>query len=299
MKKYILVALLLVATPQLSEASALSNWWGKLVSLFHRPAVTQTVSSLTVSQNKEIVCPTDTKLCPDGSYIGRTGPKCEFKACSSGEKFEKKDFSFNEIQSIDYANQILYLPPNFFRSNVPNPNNPIKIRTNKNTTIRDLRNGDIISFSQLRISDPVYIRAYGSGLEEGQGDYYASQVFVVNEGSSRLFAVRGKNEGKGTILTLELLSGKPEVGPIISSAMIIPDETLIKKGRPEEGTSRPIIDASKIEIGDIFSGFISGRFDCGSDGCLVYDEPYYLINMDIVKPYYCEDTYQPRGCVKK
>jgi plastocyanin len=29
-------------------------------------------------------CTMDAKLCPDGSYVGRTGPNCEFAACPSG-----------------------------------------------------------------------------------------------------------------------------------------------------------------------------------------------------------------------
>ena len=28
-----------------------------------------------------VVCTMEAKLCPDGSYVGRTGPKCEFSAC--------------------------------------------------------------------------------------------------------------------------------------------------------------------------------------------------------------------------
>lgn len=27
------------------------------------------------------VCAMDAKLCPDGSYVGRQGPKCEFTPC--------------------------------------------------------------------------------------------------------------------------------------------------------------------------------------------------------------------------
>lgn len=27
----------------------------------------------------EVVCTADAKLCPDGSYVGRTGPNCEFQ----------------------------------------------------------------------------------------------------------------------------------------------------------------------------------------------------------------------------
>ena len=29
-------------------------------------------------EKKEIICTTDAKLCPNGSYVGRTGPNCEF-----------------------------------------------------------------------------------------------------------------------------------------------------------------------------------------------------------------------------
>lgn len=31
--------------------------------------------------NEPVVCTDDAKLCPDGSYVGRTGPNCEFTAC--------------------------------------------------------------------------------------------------------------------------------------------------------------------------------------------------------------------------
>src|SRR3569623_204906 len=30
-----------------------------------------------------VVCTMEAKLCPDGSYVGRTGPNCEFSACPS------------------------------------------------------------------------------------------------------------------------------------------------------------------------------------------------------------------------
>ncbi len=28
-----------------------------------------------------VVCAQDAKMCPDGSYVGRTGPNCEFARC--------------------------------------------------------------------------------------------------------------------------------------------------------------------------------------------------------------------------
>jgi hypothetical protein len=32
---------------------------------------------------EEVFCTMDAKMCPDGSYVGRTGPKCEFAPCPS------------------------------------------------------------------------------------------------------------------------------------------------------------------------------------------------------------------------
>jgi hypothetical protein len=33
------------------------------------------------SQKEHIACTMEVKLCPDGSYVGRVGPKCEFAPC--------------------------------------------------------------------------------------------------------------------------------------------------------------------------------------------------------------------------
>src|SRR3989344_6674799 len=38
--------------------------------------------SLAVAQNaNKVACTQEAKLCPDGSYVGRTGPDCEFAQC--------------------------------------------------------------------------------------------------------------------------------------------------------------------------------------------------------------------------
>ncbi len=33
------------------------------------------------NKNKQIACTQEAKLCPDGTYVGRTGPNCEFTKC--------------------------------------------------------------------------------------------------------------------------------------------------------------------------------------------------------------------------
>ncbi len=36
-----------------------------------------------ISAQSQIACTMDARMCPDGSYVGRTGPNCEFTACST------------------------------------------------------------------------------------------------------------------------------------------------------------------------------------------------------------------------
>lgn len=37
--------------------------------------------SFSIEEPKGIYCTQEAKLCPDGSYVGRTGPNCEFAKC--------------------------------------------------------------------------------------------------------------------------------------------------------------------------------------------------------------------------
>jgi hypothetical protein len=37
-----------------------------------------------------VMCAMDAMQCPDGSFVGRVGPKCEFATCPEGVNLEKK-----------------------------------------------------------------------------------------------------------------------------------------------------------------------------------------------------------------
>ena len=37
------------------------------------------------NKGTQIACTMEAKLCPDGSAVGRTGPKCEFAPCSEAK----------------------------------------------------------------------------------------------------------------------------------------------------------------------------------------------------------------------
>ncbi len=49
--------------------------------LIARIAVAPSPTDEPTPDNSGVVCTLDAKLCPDGSYVGRTGPKCEFAPC--------------------------------------------------------------------------------------------------------------------------------------------------------------------------------------------------------------------------
>lgn len=53
-------------------------------------------------EDEPVFCTEDAKLCPDGSYVGRQGPDCEFAACpevedipSDWENYSDDDLSFS------------------------------------------------------------------------------------------------------------------------------------------------------------------------------------------------------------
>ncbi len=57
-----------------------------VVMLFSTPAF-----SIMVPQEDMIACTMDAKMCPDGSYVSRQGPNCEFAPCpGEGEKEPKR-----------------------------------------------------------------------------------------------------------------------------------------------------------------------------------------------------------------
>lgn len=49
-----------------------------LVPLLQNP---MGLSQLPSEMPESVYCTADAKECPDGSYVGRVGPSCEFAAC--------------------------------------------------------------------------------------------------------------------------------------------------------------------------------------------------------------------------
>jgi len=51
-------------------------------SIFTYYFIVKNIKTISPKNNEpQIFCTIEAKLCPDGSYVGRTGPKCEFEKC--------------------------------------------------------------------------------------------------------------------------------------------------------------------------------------------------------------------------
>lgn len=53
-----------------------------------------------LANHSPVICTTDAKLCPDGSYVSRTGPNCEFTSCPQAE--------FNKSIVMNINNEIVF-----------------------------------------------------------------------------------------------------------------------------------------------------------------------------------------------
>lgn len=83
-KFLIFIAIVAFAVPQIALAAWWNpfSWnWGRLNSIFHFQRTEQ-------KQNKDglVACTMDAKQCPDGSYVSRIPPNCEFKPCPETKK---------------------------------------------------------------------------------------------------------------------------------------------------------------------------------------------------------------------
>ncbi len=60
----------------LVTAAAVAVFFGSITGFF--------IVAKRNSEAEKIFCTQEAKQCPDGSFVGRTGPKCEFAACPTG-----------------------------------------------------------------------------------------------------------------------------------------------------------------------------------------------------------------------
>lgn len=188
------------------------------------------------------------------------------------------------ITDIDYEKQIFYFPPAFYKSEPPDPNLPIGFRVTPKTIIK--KGNYTIPFNDLKIGTSVYVRALVEGIEEGQEINTTTFVMVVDrtERINAIAVIKNIDELKG-ILAYEIFTPPHRRGQV-EIVTILP-ETMIQKGKPEEGELRPIVGLNAVRIGDI--AIVQG---------FKYGNGNFLVEIDIPKPYFCEKYIKPPGCIE-
>lgn len=97
-------------------------------------------------ESKVVFCTQDARQCPDGTFVGRVGPNCEFKTCA-GEQSETRNVSYNNSgfapesikikkgETVKFTNQSDNL---MWVASDPHPTHTIlKEFDEKNTTAKD------------------------------------------------------------------------------------------------------------------------------------------------------------------
>jgi hypothetical protein len=51
---------------------------------------------------EQIVCTMDAKMCPDGSYVSRSGPKCEFDACPTASVTDSWETKVDAASKVEF-----------------------------------------------------------------------------------------------------------------------------------------------------------------------------------------------------
>ena len=87
-----LVVLHTYKTNNLDYLELSQNQWNTILSTFKSIVPTTKVIPATITN--PIACTMDAMMCSDGSYVGRTGPKCEF-VCPNKKLLPKGTFSSN------------------------------------------------------------------------------------------------------------------------------------------------------------------------------------------------------------
>lgn len=133
-----------------------------------------------LNSNKQVACTQEAKLCPDGSYVSRTGPKCEFAKCpevtptrattdtSSWKTYRNEEYGFEFKFPEEWGNT----KTDF----VDLAKDELDLTAGKSLTIRFTKNPDIqVGSYSLDFAVPrggAWWDELRNGYQERDGKYY-------------------------------------------------------------------------------------------------------------------------------
>lgn len=134
------------------------------------------------SNDPQVACTMEAKLCPDGSSVARTGPKCEFAPCPA-LKIQKVEGG----GVLSFPRYALTIPSDWtIKREIPGPDSERLILSGKELGITILQGG----FGGSVCLFP------GDADSEGPSAHYTSYVEIVNQSGDHFRRVTPEN-GKG------------------------------------------------------------------------------------------------------
>jgi len=142
------------------------------------------------SVKTKIVCPQDTRTCPDGSIVGRSGNGCSFIACSSS-KVQRKVvghlyYKLAGSEKFERPLQFMGLADGSFRTytvNLPN-SSPITIDAIRIVLTSGVKNSETISIDWIRLLGPIISTPTPTVCNTGLKDYIPNKPSFCASGSS-------------------------------------------------------------------------------------------------------------------
>jgi hypothetical protein len=103
MKKYLLVWVLIFVFglfPVVTRASTLQDLLSAWNNFLRQIVQVVNVNNIATTTQNTVSCTKEAKKCPDGSYVSRTGPKCEFEKCPSLVVSDKTEEQIGFVKDI-------------------------------------------------------------------------------------------------------------------------------------------------------------------------------------------------------
>jgi hypothetical protein len=229
------------------------------------------------SPNGEVACTQEAMQCPDGSYVGRTGPNCEFAQCPTGGTPSTTSTTTGGISWLVYANSEFGFsfahPPTWQKSNdvlsIANPHisfgNPLSgiatysIRISIEDDPRNLSAADFVAklLSDLAAQDasnsaqapaphvtPQFAKQYALNVG-GYPAYELDDVFESDHQAEQIYVEQNK---KMIVFDFPSATANPNIANAAGNNAI----------------AHKILDTLKIDSGvwKFCGGIAAGKFPC-------------------------------------
>lgn len=156
------------------------------------------VAYFFLNSNKQVACTTEAKLCPDGSYVERTGPKCDFAKCPQTTPTPDPTADWQTFSSVNYEFSFKY-PKEYYI--ISESNNTVSLgRINVKDKIK--KDYTYITISNKLTFSPLSYRSCSNEIEYPNGCISDPEEIIVGDVKANLYVLDKGYDGSSDIIQL-------------------------------------------------------------------------------------------------